>query len=112
MTGLRNIAAQKNLLSEENLTLEKAIRVVQSLEAANKNAKKLKADDAMSAIHRTSYYPSHYRFRKPPRQPGTNNKTCYRCGGTDHIATTAGFVRQNVKSATKRAFSLSLQEWI
>ena len=37
--GLRNTAAQKNLLSEENLTLEKAIRVAQSLEAADKNAK-------------------------------------------------------------------------
>ena len=41
--GLRSIAAQKNLLSEENLSLEKAIRVAQSLEAADKNAKKLKA---------------------------------------------------------------------
>ena len=96
--GLRNTAAQKNPLSEENLTLEKAIRVAQSLEAADKNAKKLKADDAASAIHRTS----HCHFLKPPRQPGTNNKTCYRCSGTDHIATTCRFREAECKKCHKK----------
>jgi len=40
------LTAQKSLLSEENLTLEKAIHVAQSLEAADKNTKKLKGEDA------------------------------------------------------------------
>ena len=83
--GLRSIAAQKNLLSEENLSLEKAIRVAQSLEAADKNAKKLKADDAASTpIHRIG----HYCYAK---KPANNAKTCYCCGDTDHIATTCRF---------------------
>ena len=43
--------------------LEKAIRVAQSLEAADKNAKKLKAEEAASTlIHRTG----HYHNARPP----------------------------------------------
>ena len=97
--GLRSIAAQKNLLSEENLSLEKAIQVAQSLEAADKNAKKLKADDAASTpIHRTG----HYRYAKPPKQPANNAKTCYRCGDTDHIATTCRFRDAECKKCHKK----------
>lgn len=96
--GLRNTAAQKNLLSEENLTLEKAIWVVQSLEMANKNAKKLKADDAAATpIYRTG----HYRHAKPPKQP-TNTKTCYRCDDTGHIATTCRYHDAECKKCHKK----------
>ena len=93
--GLRNTTAQKNLLSEENLTLEKAIWVAQSLEAANKNAKKLKAEEATSTpIHQTS----HYRNAKPP----ANSRTCYHCGDTDHIATTCRFRDAECKKCHKK----------
>ena len=97
--GLRSIAAQKNLLSEENLSLEKAIRVAQSLKVADKNAKKFKADDSASTpIHRTG----HYRYAKPPKQPANKAKTCYRCGDTDHIATTCRFRDAEYKKCHKK----------
>ena len=93
--GLRNTTAQKNLLSEENLTLEKAIRVAQSLEAADKNAKKLKDEEAASTpIHRTG----HYRNARPPAK----TKTCYRCGDTDHIATACRFRDAECKKCHKK----------
>jgi len=87
--GLRSSAAQKSLLSEETLTLEKAIRPAQSLEAADKNTKKLKCDDAKStcsAIHKAGKYcPAN------PKQQPKSTKLCYRCGDTDHIATNCRF---------------------
>ena len=93
--GLRNTTAQKNLLSEENLMLEKAIRVAQSLEAADKNTKKLKAEEAASTpIHRTG----HYRNARPPAK----TKTCYRCGDTDHIATACRFRDAECKKCHKK----------
>ena len=84
---------------EENLTLsiEKAIQFAESLEAADKDAKKLKANDAAPAIYRTG----HYRFLKPPRQPGINTKTCYCCGGTDHIAIFCRFHEAECKMLQK-----------
>ena len=94
--GLRSTAAQKSLLSEENLTLEKAIRLAQSLEAADKNTKKLKGDETAgtsSTIHRTG------RFANAPRQ---HTKSCYRCGDTDHMATTCRFRDAECKKCHKK----------
>ena len=93
--GLRNTTAQKNLLLEENLTLERAIRVAQSLEAAEKNAKKLKAEEAASTpIHQTG----HYCNARPPAK----TKTCYRCGNTDQIATIFRFRDAECKKCHKK----------
>ena len=93
--GLQNTTAQKNLLSEENLMLEKAIRVAQSLEAADKNAKKLKAEEVVSTpIHRTG----HYHNARPPAK----TKTCYQCGDTDHIATACRFRDAKCKKCHKK----------
>ena len=75
--------------------LEKAIRVAQSLEAADKNAKKLKAEEAASTpIHRNG----HYRNARPPAK----TKTCYRCGDTDHIATACRFRDAGCKKCHKK----------
>ena len=75
--------------------LKKAIRVAQSLEAADKNAKKLKAEEVASTpIHQ----PGHYRNARPPAK----TKTCYRCGDTDHIATACRFRDAECKKCHKK----------
>lgn len=45
MCGLRNNAIQKRLLSEANLTLAKAGEIVQGMEVAEKNAKRLQGGE-------------------------------------------------------------------
>ena len=75
---------QKSLVFGETLTLEKTICLAQSFEAADKNTKKLKGNDATStssAIHKAGKY-----FPANPKWKPKSTKVCYRCGDTDHIA--------------------------
>ena len=44
---LNNSVLQKNLLSEKNLTLIKAVEIAQAAEAAEKVSKRLHADDVV-----------------------------------------------------------------
>ena len=93
--GLWHTTAQKNLLSEENLTLEKAIWVAQSLEVADKNARKLKAKEVASM---SIYWTGHYHNTRPP----ADSKTCYCYGDTDHIATICRFCDAECKKCHKK----------
>ena len=82
--GLHNSSTQKRLLAEAKLTFAKAVELAQSAEAADNNARKLKAGDAdpvcrigSSATHRTT--------------DKSAERACYRCGGTNHVASACRF---------------------
>ncbi len=77
--GLLSASSQKKLLSEKDLTLKRAIEIAQASEAAECNAKKLQATDSAPQVFRTDL--------KGPGQ----ERACYRCGGTDHSASTCRF---------------------
>ena len=80
--GLRNEGHQKRLPSKHELTLDKALAIAQSLEAAD-NAQSLRGVNP--AIHVVSQ-----PFRQgPERQQGP--RYCFRCGNPDHIASTCCF---------------------
>lgn len=76
--GLRSSAIQKRLLSEKDLTLAIALQVAQSMEAAEVNVTKLQSEEASAPINRTE-------TAHPAR------KTCYRCGGHDHVPSDCRF---------------------
>ena len=67
--GLRSSAIQKRLLSEKDLTLTTAVKLAQSMEAADANVTKLQIGEASAPINRTET---------------ATKKTCYRCGGHSH----------------------------
>ena len=69
--GLRSETIQKRLLTESNLTLERAIEVSTSMEMAAKEAQHLSAS---SQIHRV----------QTEKQKPKLNKPCYRCGKSGH----------------------------
>ena len=68
--GLRHETTQKHLLSVDNLTLDKAVQLAQSMEAADMSSKSLK--DSGSASAPVNQVPSGKRHK------------CYRCGKTGH----------------------------
>ena len=72
--GLHSSAIQRRLLSEKDLTLTTALKVAQSMEAAEVNVTKLQSEEASAPINRT----------ETAHLPPPAEKTCYRCGGHDH----------------------------
>ena len=78
--GLHNSAIQTKLLSEADLTLERAVEIAQSLESAEKSSKKLQGEDH-SSISRISHQ-SHKSH---------NKKQCYRCGEDSHASDSCRF---------------------
>ena len=93
--GLRDEAYQKRLLSEPELTLDKALQIAQSMETADVNARALRGSESgiyqMSKGGARSAPP--YRSQKGHQAPapGQQGRECYRCGSTDHIASHCRF---------------------
>lgn len=71
--GLRNEAAQKKLLTERDLTLEKAINISVTMEMASREAQQL---NATGRVHQLN-------SDKP-----TEQGPCFRCGKSGHLAST------------------------
>ena len=74
--GLRSETTQRRLLSEADLTLQKAVDLAQSMEAADKNTKSLKTTDP--PLHQIS--------------AGAPDKLCHRCGRSKHPPNTCKFL--------------------
>ena len=93
--GLRDEAYQKRLLSEPELTLDKALQIAQSMETADVNARTLRGSE--SGIHQMSKGGAcsapPYRSQKGHQAPapGQQGRECYRCGTPDHIASHCRF---------------------
>ena len=93
--GLRDEAYQKRLLSECELTLDKALQIAQRLETADVNARALRGSE--SGIHQM--YKGGSRSSPPGKSqkgnqapaPGQQGRECYRCGSPDHIASRCRF---------------------
>ena len=81
--GVNYEAIQKRLLSEKDLTYEKAYSVAQAIEVAEKDTKHLKSG-ATGTAQQILYHGKGGKVCKFP-PPGTGQKTCYRCGG-NHLA--------------------------
>ena len=94
--GLRDEAYQKRLLSERELTLDKALQISQSMETVDVNACALRGSE--SGIHQLSKGGSR-STSSSKSQKGHQAQTlvqqgqeCYRCGSQDHVASHCRFV--------------------
>ena len=67
--GLRNEATQKHLLSKSDLTLQQAVEIAQSMEAAERNTQQLKWDSTVHSVKPAS----------------AKEKECYHCGRKNHL---------------------------
>ena len=104
--GLRSENIQKRLLSEDKLTISKALDIAQAMESADRNAKELKrAPAAVLSV-------SQPKSRKPCYRCGRTNHddqecrfrdaTCHNCGKTGHIATVCRTKKTPTRSQSER----------
>ena len=94
--GLRSTAAQKQLLTQTDLTLEKALRIAQGMEAADEGTKKL--HDGVSSSTTVNH-------AGPPPQsriPNQLAKPCYHCGNFGHTATACRFCESTCNKCHKK----------
>ena len=92
VSGLCDKAYQKRLLSERELTLDKALQIAHSMETADVNARALRGSE--SGIHQGGAHlapPCKSQKGHQAPAPGQQGRECYRCGSTDHIATHCHF---------------------
>ena len=98
LCGLSNSNIQKRLLSEDRLTLNRALKMAQGMEAAESNAKKLHPQPSeVSEIHAvrqpgtTGYGDKSGKVTQDFGHGSGRGKFCYRCGGTGHSPTVCKF---------------------
>lgn len=84
--GLRNEAAQKKLLTEIDLTLEKAINISVTMEMASKEAQQLNATGKVHKIANQS----------------NAQGPCFRCGRTGHLASLCWSKEMDCRQCGKR----------
>ena len=104
MCGLRSEAMHKRLLTEESLTLKRAIEIAIGTEAAQKDAKTFQGSTDQQGIHQI-------RTRKPCKHCGrTNHDTgscyhrlshCHNCGKQGHIAP---ICRERIRRQARKIF--------
>ena len=104
--GLRNEAHQKRLLSEPELTLDKAQAICQSLETAELNAQTLRGSDPMlkqlSQDRRQRMHAQSQRRGKTPPHNAQRVRECFRCGGPDHVAANCRFAEYVCRKCNKK----------
>ena len=76
--GLHNSSIQKKLLTEVELDLEKAVKIAQGMEAADRNAKSLKYSDPLVKLVKSK---------------DNAKESCRHCGWSNHKDTNCRFAR-------------------
>lgn len=109
--GLRSEATQRRLLTEENLTLDKAYSVAHGMEAAKLRASELQASSVTEPVLDQSsvQYTSTRNRRRPPVQTqatatstrSTSSSSCGRCGKTGHSPDTCFYRSQQCRACGK-----------
>ena len=86
ITGLRNLALQKQILvkpEDEVKKFDDVVRFAYTDEAASAFSQQLQSEPAEKSVHRTRHHPA--KKGKGEQQP-VKKKTCFRCGAEDHLA--------------------------
>ena len=77
--GVRVEGIRKKLMSEDDLTFTKALKLAQSYESADKNAQQLKGADPAAPVQKIG-------AQSPVRPTSKRGQACYRCGLSNHKA--------------------------
>ena len=103
--GIRSESVQKKLLTEDHktLTFTKAVELAQSVEAAEEKTKEFKGSTPAIAppVHRVASGPRRQPTRQVPVPTATPQKSCYRCGRSNHDEQACRFRRATCHSCGK-----------
>ncbi|XP_062297408.1 uncharacterized protein K02A2.6-like [Scomber scombrus] len=99
--GIGDDRIQRRLLSEPDLTFDKALKLAQAIETASKDVKDL---------HSLEFAPPHLRApqtvhkmsaKQTPSRQQHQHKVCYRCGGEQHRAGDCRFIKETCHKCGK-----------
>ena len=84
--GVKDTTIQKKLLSETDLTLDKAIQLAQSAETAEKNVKEMGGETPKEPVHQIRGPPGHRKGSGTKRSvmETRDRENCSRCGKPGH----------------------------
>lgn len=99
--GIGDDRIQRRLLSEPDLTFDKALKLAQAIETASKDVKDLQSLEfapphvkAPQAVHKLS-------SKQTPGKQQHQHKACYRCGGEQHRAGDCRFIKETCHKCGK-----------
>ena len=101
--GLRDASIQKRLLAESALKLDQAIEIAQGMEAADIQAKKFQKQVGASTCEVDLSIPTVGKVQPPPGRhtDSKQEKRCYRCGATSHLANNCKFLKSKCMQCGK-----------
>ena len=105
VVGCRDATIQRKLLSEQNLTFEKALNTATAMEVASRDAKEIQAIGKTLNIDkdvhklRTTQQPHRQRLSQP--SSSKTPKHCWRCGSSKHMPGECPFRTQKCFSCQK-----------
>ena len=115
--GLHNSSIQKKLLTKVELDLEKAVKIAQGMEAADRNAKSLKYSDPLVKLVK-----SKDDAKESCRHCGWSNHkdtncrfaraTCHKCGLRGHIAPVCPSRQSSRQSASRGRKKFQSANWV
>jgi len=108
--GIADAKMQRRLLAEPNIDFEKALTLVQAMEAAERNTQDLQKTSAPSTTAAASVELHSIQQQKSVRQQfrqatSAPTQQCYRCGGTRHTSAACRFKEADCRFCGKKVTS-------
>ena len=95
--GIADDRMQRRLLSETDLTFDKALKIAQAIETANKDAK-----DLQSRSGELPQLVNKLALQRSQRPVSDQRRACYRCGSEQHIASECRFIQETCRACGKK----------
>ncbi len=93
--GINDDRIQRRLLAETDLTFEKALKIAQAMETANKDVRDLHAQRPETSI-------SGREYKTSVKQDDGRSRACYRCGSLQHLANECRFASEKCHNCGKQ----------
>ncbi|XDV26337.1 hypothetical protein PO909_030083 [Leuciscus waleckii] len=93
--GINDDRIQRRLLAEADLTFEKALKVAQATEMANKDVRDLQAKHSETSVSMRVH-------KMAVKQEESQSRACYRCGSLQHLANECRFVSEKCHKCGKQ----------
>ena len=99
--GIGDDRIQRRLLSEPDLTFEKALKLAQAIETASKDVKDLQSLESTHSHMRAPQAVHKMSTKQFPTKQQHQNNACYRCGGEQHRAGDCRFIKETCHKCGK-----------